>query len=92
MSTAKEFLVVAMDTRILDCGLKFIQMQLCDGLGDKTTVSILNISVILKYVSSTFKPERLVYNTALIEAFYYSRIIHSSFYVHPIVPKIILAE
>ena len=64
---------------------------MCDGLGDETTVLILSISVILKYVSSTFKPEseRLVYNTALIETFYYSRIIHSSCYVHPIIPKII---
>ena len=65
---------------------------MCDGLGDETTVLILSISVILKYVSSTFKPERLVYNTALIETFYYSRIIHSSFYAYPIIPKIILAE
>ena len=66
---------------------------MCDGLGNETTVLILSISVILKYVSSTFKPERLVDNTALIETFYVLFQNNSQFfYVHPIIPKISLAE
>ena len=45
---------------------------MCDGLEDETTALILSISAVLKYISGTFKLERLVYNTALVEASYYS--------------------
>ena len=55
---------------MFDCGLKFKPMKVNDsfiGLGSRTTALILNISAILKYVSSTSKVTLLV-------------LVHSAFY------------
>ena len=55
-------------------------MKVYNGLGGRTATLILNILAILKYVYSTFKLARLLYNTVLIEIPYYSRNFLNSFY------------
>ena len=71
-------------------GLNFIQEQLYDGLGNETAALILNISAVLKYVSSTFKLEKLLYNTVIIKnALLFQN--YSQFFLQPIIPKIIPA-
>ena len=75
-------LIVVIDTRnswLWD--LVYLRVMY-DGLGNETAALILNITAILKEVSSTLKLEKLLYNTALIKMpyIYYSWIILNSFY------------
>ena len=65
-----------------------MQEQLYDGLGNKTAAFSLNISAILKYVSSTFKLEKLLYNTVIIKnAQLFQN--YSQLFLQPIIPNII---
>ena len=65
MSTAKDFLNY--NHRNIWLWAKLKPVKVYNDLGSRTTAWILSISVILRYISSTSKLTRLLYNTVSIK-------------------------